>query len=444
MRRIRDRRGRSKSHVWYLLAVPSSTVCCSIWARYSEGCGFPSSSNRSLEPISFFFSLSARSSWIFVISSRAAWFFFIASPLPFCASFLMPDVFAGFLILGVAILVTGWTGLTRFERAVTSAIVLFAVLAHTSHFLALLGLAATATAYVLLFDRSRSLNLRWFIAIGTACVVIAVLWEVAFSFAVTRAFGSPPVRPPFVTAELVSLLGAPAVSNVCLSNAFVVCRFQDRLPIDDEAFLWSEDNRTGVFGVADPETKRAMEKEQLRFALAIVPPNLQACFVGVAHDALRQFAAIGLSEYFYRPSGIQFYSERLPSHYFERMTGTVAARSDVYAAFGRTILQASAILAAIFTAVLLIGVLPPGMLGRANEIARRKSWCTATCILLVGILLNAIICGAFSAVNSRYQARVIWLIQLCAVSGIGVMQPQLGKYFSFGSKAEQASAVKNG
>ena len=47
----------------------------------------------------------------------------------------------------------------------------------------------------------------------------------------------------------------------------------------------------------------------------------------------------------------------------------------------------------------------------------------ATYVLLVGILLNAIICGGFSTVNNRFEARVVWLIQLSAFAGICVMRP---------------------
>src|SRR5208283_2814474 len=112
--------------------------------------------------------------------------------------------------------------------------------------------------------------------------------EVTFYFAVSRAFGSPPVRPPFVTAQLVSMLGAPAVSKVCGSHAFVVCRFQDRFPIDAASFLWSEDERTGVFSVVDVQTKRLLSDEQARFALAIIPPNLKHYATGVCLGALQQ------------------------------------------------------------------------------------------------------------------------------------------------------------
>src|SRR5580704_15583983 len=56
---------------------------------------------------------------------------FVLSPLSFFASFLMPDVFAAFLILGFAILASTWDRLSNLERTMTGARLLFAVLAHT-------------------------------------------------------------------------------------------------------------------------------------------------------------------------------------------------------------------------------------------------------------------------------------------------------------------------
>lgn len=251
--------------------------------------------------------------------------------------------------------------------------------------------------------------------------MIAVLWEVAFSFAVNRAFGSPPVHPPFVMAKLVSILGKPAVSKVCASNAFVVCRFQDRLPIDNASFVWSEDEHTGVFNVVDVQTKRLLSDEQARFALAIIPPNLGHFARGVFLDALRQLVTIDLSE-FYIPS-LVFFRDRLPPDHFDRMTSSLAARSHAYVVFGRTVLYVTTILAALITALLLGGLLPPRTLQSANEMDQLKIWRTATYILLTGIMLNALICGGFSAVNSRYQARVTWLIQLSLITGICVIKP---------------------
>jgi hypothetical protein len=345
---------------------------------------------------------------------------YIVSPLPFFMSFLMPDVFAGFLILGFAILATSWDRLSHVERAITGAVMLFAVLSHTTHFILLLGLTFMTLGYVTLVDRSKWINIRWFTATVAACIAIAVLWEFAFYFGVTQAFGSPPVRPPFVTAKLVSMLGESAVSKVCGSYAFVVCRFQDRFPVSTDAFLWSPDERTGIFSVVDVQTKRLLDDEQLRFALAIIPPNLGHFVAEVFLDALRQLVSIGLSDFFCGSSGLDFYRDRLPPDHFERMTSTFAARSDGYVVFGRRVQYVSAAIGAIITALLLGLLSRPRKVHGANEKEQERMWCEATYIQLAGITLNAIICGGFSTVEPRYQARVIWLIQLSLITGIAL------------------------
>jgi hypothetical protein len=45
----------------------------------------------------------------------------------------------------------------------------------------------------------------------------------------------------------------------------------------------------------------------------------------------------------------------------------------------------------------------------SNPIKEIFFWITA------GIVLNATICGGISAIESRYQARVVWLIPLVAL-----------------------------
>jgi hypothetical protein len=349
-------------------------------------------------------------------------FLFTASPLPFFASFLMPDVFAGFLILAFAILATSWHRLSRVELVFLSAVLLFAVLAHFTHLLLLISLTALTAGYVWVrADRSPLVTIRGLIALASACVVLAVLWEVTFSFAVNRAFGSPPIRPPFIMAKLVSLVGEPAVARVCVDHDFVVCRFQSRFPIDNDSFLWSEDERAGVFSVVDVPTKRLLCDEQLRFALAIVPPNLGRIVSGELLDALRQLDHIGLSDYAYSPAELNFFRDRLPSRDFDWMLSTVAARSDAYETFGRTVLFVTGIAAAVITTLLLLGVRSWRTAQGAIGLEQRRIWCAATCLQLAGIILNAMICGAFSAVHDRYESRVIWLIQLSAVTGIFVM-----------------------
>lgn len=349
----------------------------------------------------------------------------VLSPLPFYVSFLMPDIFAAFLILDFAILATSWGRLKNTERTIASSILLFSVLSHTTHLILLVGLTAAATVYVRLTDRSLWERIRPLVTIGTACVMIALLWEAAFSFGVTRVLGTPPVRLPHITAKLVSILDKSEVAQACTANSFAICKFQDQFPVDLDSFLWSDVKHTGVFSVADAQTKRALSQEQIRFALAVVPPNWGRVVSGVFHDVLSQLALFSLGEYYYPPSGLAFFKERLPRRDFDTLTSSVAARTDVYAVLGRRIIYPVTIVAAVFTVVLLSGSFRHDTTSSMSELDQQKIWSTATYIQLGGILLNAIICGGISSANNRYEARVIWLIQLLLTTGICVMWPHI-------------------
>lgn len=351
-------------------------------------------------------------------------FLLFASPLPFCVSFLMPDVFAGFLILGFAILAVGWDRLSHLERAFTSVVLLFAVLSHTTQLILLILLTILSVMCLLWIDRSRWVYIRNLVGIAAVCVALAFLWEAAFALGVTRVLGTAPVRPPFLTARLVAMLGEPAVSRVCMSRAFMVCRFQDRFPIDSDTFLWSEDKRSGVFNIADTQTKHALDQEQMRFAMAIIPPNFGHFVVGFLHDSLRQLVFIGLDEYWYSSEGLVFFHDRLPRQDYERMSTTLAARSRGFVLYGRIVLYLSAGLCGGVILALLTGASRSPGFTSGGLIEQVRNWRFATCILLAGITLNAPICGGLSAVNNRYETRVIWLIQLSMAAGVLIVWPQ--------------------
>ena len=313
----------------------------------------------------------------------------LTSPLPFCVSFLMPDVFAGFLILGFAILATSWDRLSNTERTITGAVLFFAVLSHTTHVILLIGLTALTAAYAGLIDRSEWPRIRGLAATSAACVLVAVVWEAAFSFGVNRALGTPPVRPPFVTAKLVEMLGQSAVTQVCVSKQFAVCQFRERLPVDYETF----------------------------------PRNLGRFASGIFHGASRQLTVFGLGEYWYGAQGLEFFKKRLPAPDFERMASSLAASWRGYVVFGGTVLYLTAALGAAAIAALLRGARRPTSVSEEGGTRREDAWRAATYIQLVGILVNAVICGGFGSVNNRYEARVVWLIQLSSFAGVCVMWP---------------------
>lgn len=337
---------------------------------------------------------------------------FLTSSISFYVSDLMPDLFAGLLLLAFAILVTGWARLSQLEFAVTTSVILFAVLAHNSHVLLLIAVTIFAITYGAVSHRWGWRQSLGILTLTAGCLVLAVLWESAFAFGVTRALGTPPIRPPFISARLVSMLGAPAVSRVCASNDFAVCRFQDRFPTDIEKFCWSEDKGIGVFNVADERTKRALSQEQLRLALAMIPKNPVRFAYGTLRDAAHQLIVFSLDEYSYDPDALSFFVSRLPDRDFARMQSSVAAHSLRYVTFGRTVVYATAVLGAIGIVVLLARSPASG------TATQHQDWRVATYIFLAGVVLNALICGGLSSINNRYEARVIWLVPLACITGL--------------------------
>jgi hypothetical protein len=237
------------------------------------------------------------------------------------------------------------------------------------------------------------------------------------------------------------VLGEPAVERVCASREFIVCRFQNRFPIDTDTFLWSADKNTGVFNIADAQTKHALDHEQMRFAMAIIPPNFERVASSVLLDSTRQLVVIGLDEYWYSPEGLAFFQARLPSHDFERMSTTLAARSRGYILYGRLVLYLSAAVSVLTILALLSGVLRPAGSPSDGAIKQARSWRSATYIILAGVVLNAAICGGLSAVNNRYEARVIWLIQLSMAAGILSIWPQFKFASSFTQSLENNAAA---
>ena len=53
----------------------------------------------------------------------------------------------------------------------------------------------------------------------------------------------------------------------CPGNGLAVCAFVDRLPPDHEQFMWAY---PGLFATADPEMRRKLSAEQVRYALNVL------------------------------------------------------------------------------------------------------------------------------------------------------------------------------
>ncbi|QUD86864.1 hypothetical protein [Phenylobacterium montanum] len=327
----------------------------------------------------------------------------LASPAAFFASFLMPDVWAGVAIAALAALFALRGRLRLLDIAALSAMTVFAALAHTSVAPVLLVLMAGAGGLWLL-DRRRSAPVLG-LAVGSAAVAAAFAGGAAFTAMVEHTVGAPPVTPPFLTARVVADgPGTRFAQAGCGGQAFVVCRYAGRLPLDVDHFLWGQTDRDGVFQTASPADRRALGEEQARFALAAVRAYPMDQARASLANAIRQVGDSDISDFDYKPSLRQTFIQSLPAETVRAMAHSRAFAEawPVEALWG---LQTAVMGALVLAAAAL-------MLRRPSGSGRERRALDFLALIVVGVLANAGVCGVLSSVNGRYEARVIWCAPL--------------------------------
>jgi hypothetical protein len=125
----------------------------------------------------------------------------------------------------------------------------------------------------------------------------------------------------------------------------------------------------------------------------------------------------GLSEFHYCDECTTEFRNGLPTEHWSEMQNTIALRyswpSRAFAIVDYTFVMLSLILLAAVAAIHFIRKTGRHFALQLEACRFLPVWFFAA--VAVGIGANALICGGFSVVHDRYQARVIWLIPLAAV-----------------------------
>lgn len=355
-----------------------------------------------------------------VLRLGPGWFFgalaalTVFSPLPYYVGFVMPDIFAGIAILGAALLAGAWAALRPGERALLALLVAFGVAAHASHLLTLALLLGACTLAALTGRMPAPRRAPLLTLAG--CVALGLAAELAFGQAVRLVLHQTPLRLPHITAHLVELgPGLDYLRQHCGPDGpFVLCAYLDRLPMNWVRFLFDADPEKGAYGAADMATRYRISAEQMRFLFAVLAHDPAGTVLGLARDALLQVVTFDLSDIVYTRTRLDFFAQHFPPALAD---GASATR-----------LQAQPWIAQAHTALSYLGAaaaLGAGGLAllRPGEAARDPSWGMAVAIALVvllGVVLNGLICGAIASPYGRFQARVIWLLPLVALALIGL------------------------
>jgi len=326
----------------------------------------------------------------------------LLTPAAFFASYLMPDMFAGISILACSALIA-LPQQTRASRLGWFVLLAAALCFHASHVLlagGLLFLGGVLQFFTRVSGRWTSLGLI------AAALVVAILAERMFGMAVQHFVGAPPIRPPFLMARVIDDgPGYRYLKATCPDNGFKVCAFVDRMPAASDEFLWSFDPTRGVFAASDGPTRRALSAEQLRFAAAVVAWDPLGQLTASTLGFLKQLRLMSLPEFVYDDLMRSGFENKVPAEHLERMRDTRAWHEAIpWNAFG---------LVGWITFLVALGFLIWRIAIRRDRMDVRLL--TLIVLVMLGILLNAAICGVLSTPHDRYQARIAWLIPFCAL-----------------------------
>lgn len=346
------------------------------------------------------------------VAAGLAW----VTPLGLYTGLLMPDVYAGLAIVAAAALVLHGGGLRAVQRLGLWLLVLFALLAHSSHTLVIAGL-------LLMLWATQS---RWRGPVASAwppalaalsgAVALAVLAEVGFARAVERAVGAPPLRLPHLTARLVD--GGPGtvyLQTQCprlpARERWAACDFVDRYPLAWTDFLFEADPARGVFAPARPDLKRRLSEEQVALAWQVLRQAPGPVLADLAADLPRQLLAFDIDIWGLGPRELAMYRGRVPPDLLAAMARSRGAQHPGWQSVASALTLASVTAAALVLAALMLRrrAFPhaPG--------TEARLW-PATAVLLAGLVLNAAVCGLLASPLDRFQARVVWLVPLLAAA----------------------------
>jgi hypothetical protein len=217
-------------------------------------------------------------------------------------SLIMPDIFAGTLILSFAVAYVMWRQLSIYEKISIVGALLFSLLVHSSHIalaIFLFGLLVIDAAAT----HSLKRHLRLFVIIGSS-ITVSIVAVFAYNGVIRYMTGKDAVLLPMVMAHIIDMgPGDTFVKRDCSNNQYVICRYRDKLPQDWIAFMFEKnDNRDlqkgggsgGVYANADDETRRLLSREQLSFFFAVFQSDPAGVIRGMSRDALRQIGRFSL------------------------------------------------------------------------------------------------------------------------------------------------------
>ena len=343
-----------------------------------------------------------------------------ASSLSFYICMIMPDIFAGFALLALGLLTLGFDGLSIRARIALVVFIAAAACTHVTIPVVCSAFVAFIVATQLLLNRRFAVR-RWNILVwAMAGLVCAAFGSVVFSVASKSILGDTPQSPPYLMARvLADGTGRAYLHDACHpSSRYFLCKFEDRKFRDQDDFLWDGNPAIGVFSVSDYETRKRLKAEELSFVVGTITqyPVWQA-EVSAKHWVL-QLVTFGLSEF---GAAKRSWDSMAFATAFPELKALYELSLAYQGYFPFKLFDWLQEVTVIISIVWLVVRFSSSDVRAGLRSARVHGPNVEALLVTSGIglsgalLVNAAVCGIFSGVNDRYQARLVWLVPALAI-----------------------------
>lgn len=314
----------------------------------------------------------------------------VVTPVAMVACLTVPDIFAGLLILSIALLTATYERLSLGVRAGLVLIATGAITVHMSHVAIAIGLTAVAiVALGMPLSRAKARTMAQG-AVVAAPLLIGMALIASLNFG---AFGSPSLtgkRFPLTLAR--SVADGPArwyLEKNCGRLSYAICEvYPDEVPEDLNEFLWGAN---GIKSRASPNQLERIRNEEAQVVVAAAQAYPIAELSILTRNFTRQL-------FEFEPAG--FDTEMV----FDANQNPVTRLAPHNSLWIRIIEKLSAV-------AVIVSLIVLALTWRKAPEHRQLIF-----LVLVGVVLNAAVCVYFSGITGRYQARVIWLIPLIALA----------------------------
>jgi hypothetical protein len=315
----------------------------------------------------------------------------LTTALPWLASELITDIFAGLAVLALHALVWYRDRIGPRERVALVVFIAFAGSTHSATYAVLLGLAAVAfvAAWCKLVPRSG-------LAATASAMVLSAAMLLAGNFVVGKTIAWTPGGYGLAFGRMLQDgIVTRYLNDHCPNPQLKLCPYRKELPLDADTFLWDDSvfDKLGRFDGLDDEMRTIVLGSLRDYPATQVETALRA----TARQLVEVATGEGIVTTLWHTYGII-------EHYTPSLVPTMRAARQQHGEIGFTTINKIDVpvawaAMALLPALLLLGIYSAEFadLGRL----------AAT--LMLALLGNAAFCGVISDPHDRYASRMVWI-----------------------------------